>query len=182
MTSLLPPNATPFERAMEAALVEPGAVPVPIETTWQPDTLRADLLPYLAYGLSVDNWSPEWPEAVRRERIRRAIAIQRRKGTAESVRAVVASLGGALALREWWQTVPRGLPHSFALILSIAQVAGGAPSPAYIDSIIDEIRRTKPVRSRFTFTLALTGTGAVRQVATVRPATYARLTCAAPAA
>ncbi|RZA27324.1 MAG: phage tail protein I, partial [Proteobacteria bacterium] len=41
-------------------------------------------------------------------------AIQRRKGTASSVRDVVRSFGGSLALREWWQMAPRGDPHTFS--------------------------------------------------------------------
>lgn len=181
MTSLLPPNATRLERALEKAMARLGAVPTPIETTWQPDKLRPDLLAYLAYGLSVDTWSPEWSVAIRRERTRRAIEIQRRKGTAASVRAIVAALGGSIALREWWQKEPIGNPHSFELILSIAQLGGLAPSPAYIDSIIEEIRRTKPVRSHFTFTLALNGSGAIGMIAAGRPVIHARLNCAAPA-
>jgi hypothetical protein len=44
---------------------------------------------------------------IKRERVRKAIAIARRKGTAESVRSVVASFGGSVAIREWWQSEPR---------------------------------------------------------------------------
>lgn len=181
MTSLLPPNATPLERALESVMARLGDVATPIETVWRPATLRADLLPYLAYSLSVDNWSPEWPEAVKRERIRRAIEIQRTKGSVASVRAVVATLGGSIALREWWQRTPLGDPYTFELILSLTPGAGEAPSTAYIDSIIDEIRRTKPVRSHSTFTLALTGKGSIGQIAAARPAVYARLSTVAPA-
>jgi hypothetical protein len=57
-------------------------------------------------GLSLDNWSTDWPESIKRERVRKAIAIARRKGTAESVRSVVASFGGSVAIREWWQSEP----------------------------------------------------------------------------
>jgi phage tail P2-like protein len=58
-------------------------------------------------GLSLDNWSTDWPESIKRERVRKAIAIARRKGTAQSVRTVVASFGGSVAIREWWQSEPR---------------------------------------------------------------------------
>lgn len=181
MTVLLPPNATRFERALESAMARMGDVATPIETVWRPSSIRADLLPYLAHGLSVDGWLPEWPEAVKRERTRRAIEIQRTKGSVASVRAVVAALGGSIALREWWQEAPLSDPYTFKLILSLTPGAGDAPSPGYIDSIIDEVRRTKPVRSHFTFTLALTGKGSIGQIAAARPAVYARLATVAPA-
>lgn len=179
MTSLLPPNATPLERAAEAAMARLSDVPTPIEAVWRPDDAPANVLPFLAYGLSIDNWSPEWSDAVKRERIRRAIEIQRHKGTIGSVRSVVAALGGAIALREWWQKTPKGNPHSFELVLSLAAIAGAAPSAAYVDSVIDEIRRTKPVRSQFTFTLSIDGQGSVGVIAVARPAVYVRLDCAA---
>lgn len=179
MTRLLPPNASPLERATETAMARIGAVPTPIEQVWRPDSALPAVLPFLAYGLSIDNWSPEWPEAIKRERIRRAIEIQRRKGTVASVRAVVASLGGAIALREWWQTTPRGAPHTFDMVLSVGSIAGASPSAAYIDSVIEEIRRTKPVRSHFAFTLAIDATGGIGLVAAARPAVYARLDFAA---
>lgn len=179
MRSLLPPNATPLERRLEQAMQDIVAVPTPIEDVWRPDVAPPGVLPYLAHGLSIDNWSPEWPLAVKRERTRRAIEIQRRKGTVASVRAVVAALGGAIAIREWWQTVPAGAPYTFDMLLSVRDVAGGTPSAAYIDSIIGEIRRTKPVRSHFTFTLALDARGRVGLKAVARPAVYARLDCTA---
>ncbi|MFT3967912.1 MAG: phage tail protein I [Sphingobium sp.] len=179
MTSLLPPNATPLERALEAAMSRIGAIPTPIEDVWRPSTAPAAILPYLAYGLSIDNWSPEWPEAVKRERTRRAIEIQRRKGAVASVRAIVASLGGAITLREWWQTEPRGEPHTFSLILSLAAIAGEAPGAAYVESVINEVRRTKPVRSHFTFTQALEARGGIGLVGAVRPVVTARLDFAA---
>jgi len=182
MTTLLPPNATPLERALEAATARLSDVPTPIEPLWNPDTCPVELLPYLAWALSIDIWSPEWPEAVKRERIRRAIPIQRWKGTISSVRAVVAALGGAIALREWWETDPAGDPHTFSLILSLANVAGGAPSADYVDQVIADITRTKPVRSHFTFTQSLDFAGAVGLIAVARPATYARLNTVAAAA
>jgi hypothetical protein len=55
---------------------------VAIRAVWSPDDCPLDLLPWLAWGLSLDNWSTDWPESIKRERVRKAIAIARRKGTA----------------------------------------------------------------------------------------------------
>ncbi|SFR79785.1 phage tail protein I [Sphingomonas jatrophae] len=180
--SLLPPNATRFERALEAATARISDVPVPLRTLWNPDTCPVQLLPYLAWALSIDVWSTDWPEWVKRERIRRAIAIQRRKGTAGSVADVVAAYGAHVVVREWWQAEPRMAPHTFALVLSLNGEGGEPATAAYVDQVISDIRRTKPLRSHFTFTQALAATAKVGVIGAARALTFARVQLAAPAA
>jgi len=181
MTSLLPPSSTALEYALEAAMARVGEVPVPLRALYNPDTCPIELLPYLAWALSIDTWSSDWPEYVKRARVRTAIPIQRRKGTAQSVRDVVASFGGDVAIREWWQQSPRGTPHTFALILSLSGANGAAASAAFIDQMMDEVTRAKPVRSHFTFTLAVSTRGRIGKISVARPATYRRITATAAA-
>lgn len=89
--SLLPPNATPQERAIEASIARP--VPVPIRDLWDPETCPAHLLPWLAWAFSVDEWRADWDEASKRRMIRDAVAIQRRKGTVWAMKRVLANAG-----------------------------------------------------------------------------------------
>ena len=179
VASLLPPNATPLERAIEQAMARNYDLPVGLRDLWNPSTCTIELLPYLAWGLSLDSWSPDWPEAVRRERVRQAISIQRRKGTAASVRAVVGTFGGTVAIREWWEMQPPGPPHTFQLVLNVSGQNGAPADAAFVDDVIAEVRRTKPVRSHFTFTQGIDAAGAVGLIGVARPATYARLALAA---
>lgn len=173
--SLLPPKATELERALEQAMARMGNVPTPLRDLWNPDTCPAHLLPWLAWSLSLDSWQPYWPESVKRERIRSAVEIQRRKGTAKSVRDVVRSFGSSLALREWWQLEPKGTPHTFEVVLTLG---AGVPNTAeFQNDVIAEIERTKPVRSHFTFTLGLAATGGLGLAGAARPVTYRRLQC-----
>ncbi|MEG3160920.1 phage tail protein I [Sphingomonas sp. LB2R24] len=180
--TLLPPNSSQLERGIEMAMARLGEMPVPIRQLYDPDTCPVELLPYLAWGLSIDSWSTAWPEAVKRARVRSAIAIQRRKGTASSVRDVVESFGGSVALREWWQMTPPGAPHTFTLLLTITDQTGAPVDAAFVDAVIAEVYRTKPVRSHFTFSQALNATAGIVSVAAARPAVFARLTMTAPAA
>lgn len=181
-TSLLPPNATALEHAIEGATARLGDVPTPLRDLWNPDTCPADLLAYLAWALSIDTWSSDWPDAVKRARVRTTLDIQRRKGTAQSVRDVVRAFGGVVAIREWFEMTPPGAPHTFELSLSLNGVVGPASTADYVDGVIAEVTRTKPVRSHFIFTQALNATGGFGPVAAGRPATFTRLTLAAPAA
>ena len=108
--------------------------------------------------------------------MRTAIDIQRRKGTADSVRRVVASFpGGAVEIREWWQMEPPGPPHTFELILTISGQTDGSNSAQFVADVVGEVERTKPVRSHFTFTQGLQATHGMGMAAGVRIAAHRRL-------
>jgi phage tail P2-like protein len=173
--SLLPQNASRAERAIEAATARIGDVPTPIRDLWDPDTCPAELLPWLAWALSIDAWKPYWPEHIKRARLRTALDIQRRKGTAQSVRQVVAAFGGQVQLREWFQMDPPGTPHTFEMVLTLAGEGGETATAAFTDDVIGEVSRTKPVRSHFTFTQGLQAIGRVGIGAAARAAVYRRL-------
>lgn len=175
MSSLLPRNSTAAERAIEAAAARVGDVPTPLRDLWNPNTCPAELLPWLAWALSIDAWKSYWPEHVKRARIRTSLEIQRRKGTAQSVRQVVAAFGGAVQLREWWQLDPSGPPHTFEMVLTLSGEGGDIATAQYVDDVIAEVSRTKPVRSHFTFTQGLQGISGVGVVAGARTAVYRRL-------
>jgi phage tail P2-like protein len=175
VNSLLPPNATELERALEAVGLSVLDLPVPIDTLWNPDTISADLLPWLAWSLSVESWKPYWSDVIKRNRVKTAIDIARRKGTAKSVRDVVESFGGHVEIREWWQSEPKGVPHTFTLILTVPTQGGQEASAEFVDDIIAEVRRTKPARSHFTFTQGVLAMGGLGVIARARPVAYARL-------
>ncbi|HEY4583072.1 MAG TPA: phage tail protein I [Lysobacter sp.] len=175
MNSLLPPSATPAERAIEQVVARVGDIPTPLRELWNPDTCPLEFLPWLAWALSIDAWKPYWPEHVKRARIRAAIEIQRRKGTAASVRQVVAAFGGAVQLREWFQMTPPGAPHTFELVLTLSGEGGQTATAQFVDDVIGEVSRTKPVRSHFTFTQGLQGIGGIGIGAGARAAVYRRL-------
>jgi len=179
--SLLPPGSTALELALEQVAADLLDIPVPIRAVRSADDCPIALLPWEAWGRSLDAWSTDWPDAIKRARVRNAIPIARRKGSAASVRNVVASFGGSVAIREWWQRTPRGVPHSFDLVLNLDQ-AGAPATAAFVDQVIAEVSRVKPARSHFTFTQGLTASAGVGLIAVVRPTIYARLSCTAPSA
>jgi phage tail P2-like protein len=171
--SLMPPNATATERAIEQAGTRFEDITLPHRSLWNPDTCPAELLPWLAWALSIDSWKTYWPESIKRARIRTAMEIQRKKGTAKSVRDVVQSFGSSLALREWFQTVPNGTPYTFELILTTGTNVPN--TAAYQQDIVDEVSRTKPVRAHFTLTTGLAASGGIGLLAAARPFIYRRL-------
>jgi phage tail P2-like protein len=175
VNSLLPPNATDLERDLEAVGASLLDLPVPIDTLWNPDKIDAGLLPWLAWSLSLGSWKPYWSVLIKRTRVKTAIDIARRKGTAKAVRDVVESFGGHVEKKEWWETVPKGIPHTFSLILTVPSQGGHEASAEFVDDIIAEVRRAKPVRSHFTFTQGVLATGGIGVIAAARAVAYARL-------
>ena len=173
--SLLPPNATPTERAAEGATARIADVGAPLRALWNPAACPVELLPWLAWSLSVDTWRPEWPEHIKRARLASAISIQRHKGTVKSVRDVVESFGGAVEIVEWWQKTPKGAPHTFDLTLTLSGNDGNQATAQFVDDVIAEVNKTKPVRSQFNFTQGVALFGSVGVAPYLRPVVMARL-------
>lgn len=173
-SALLPPNSTKGERALVDA-IGTRPLPVPVGDMWDADRCPADLLPWLAWALSVDDWKAYWPEHIKRSRVRSAIAIQRRKGTAQSVHDVVESFGGSLVIREWFEASPPAAPHTFDMVLTLSGNDGATTSAQFVEDVIAEVTRTKPVRSHFTFTQGVQFDDAIALANGVRAATYLRL-------
>ena len=175
MSELLPPNSTRTERNLATVAACISDIPSPITRLMNPDTIPAELLPWLAWHMGIDAWKDYWSEQTKRARVRSAIAIARKKGTAAAVREVVAAFGGNIALREWFQMAPPGIPGTFDIVMTVSARDGVPPTAAYVADIIAEIDRTKPVRAHYTFTQGFGMQGKVAVAAAVRPALYCRL-------
>jgi len=83
--------------------------------------------------------------------------------------------GANIALREWFEQTPRGLPGTFDVVLTVSGRNGEAPTAALVADVIAEIDRTKPVRAHYTFTQGFSMQGTQRIAAAVRSALYRRL-------
>ncbi|MBP0633293.1 phage tail protein I [Cupriavidus sp. AcVe19-1a] len=175
MADLLPPNATRLERNLAEVMGRLGDVPAPLRTLMNPDTCPAALLPWLAWHLGVDAWKDYWPEQVKRARVKAAIQIACKRGTAGAVRSVVAAFGANIVIREWWEMNPPGAPHTFEVVMAVSDRDGESATAEFIGDVIAEIDRAKPVRSHYIFTQGYQRQGAVAIGAAARAALYVRL-------
>ncbi|MBE0529541.1 MAG: phage tail protein I [Rhodospirillales bacterium] len=92
--SLLPPNATALELALEGVAADRvEAIPVPIPTVNDAAQCPAPVLPFLAWGRSVDVYDASWSDATKRTVVGQAMALHRIKGTLQSVVAAIAAWG-----------------------------------------------------------------------------------------
>lgn len=145
--SLLPPNATPLETALEETAARLSDVPVPLRALWDPATCPAELLPWLAWGVSIDFWDAAWTVEQKRAAIAGAIDAQRRKGTRASLRAVLDRFDPLIELVEWFEDSELLEPHTFRLELPLALDSEVAYDTALITALVRDISAVKPLRS-----------------------------------
>lgn len=142
--TLLPPNATPQERAVEAAVARAGEMPMPVKTLWNPDTCPAALLPWLAFAVSLDKWNDSWTESQKRAAIKASYYVHAHKGTVGAVRKALEAVDYELKVVEWFEKVPAGAPYTFDVQV---QVTDRGISDAVYTEIEQIVNAAKNVRS-----------------------------------
>ena len=115
--SILPPNATAVERAIDRASAAALArIPVYlIRWVKDPDSCPLALLPWLAWEYQVDTWNINWSEQKKRDAIKRAHYIHRHRGTVAAVRHALVDSPFGTDIVEWFNQNPKGDPYTFRL-------------------------------------------------------------------
>jgi len=175
LADLLPPNATAYERAVDAVGARIDDVPVPLQTILNPATCAAELLPWLAWSLSIDRWNADWTEEQKRFEVARAIDLQRKKGTPASVEAVLASFDELLTITEWFEQQPPGPIHSFVIDLPLDDQGGPRATAAFTAAVVRDVIRIKPLRSHFEMRQSLATFARIYLVGAARAAGETRL-------
>lgn len=145
--TLLPPNATRAERAIEGATARIEDVPIPIRSMWDPATCPAFMLPWLAWGLSIDLWDTDWSEPAKRAAVALAIGDQRRKGTRASLREVLDRFDPLIGLVEWFEDRGTLAPHTFRLELPLGADSAVDYDETLVAALLRDIGAIKPLRS-----------------------------------
>ncbi|WP_339492302.1 phage tail protein I [Pseudomonas sp. EA_15y_Pfl2_R67] len=138
MKSLLPINSTQLERALEVAFCEKTIVP--LRTLYNADTCPVHLLPHLAWAWSVDRWDYRWTEATKRAAIKASYYIHAHKGTIGALRRVVEPLGYLIEIIEWFNTVPEGVPGTFALKVGVLDTGITEEMYQELERLIDDAK------------------------------------------
>ncbi|SFC75904.1 phage tail protein, P2 protein I family [Pseudomonas citronellolis] len=164
MSNLLPSNSTALERAAAQVGVQATDLPVILRSLWNPETCPLNLLPWLAWAWSVDDWSDAWSERQKRDTVKQALAVQRIKGTIGAVRRALGALGLPVRVQEWFNQTPAGQPYTFRLLLDVDQ---GALTKADLVKVLEVVANTKNLRSQLETVLLTVTSQAELTVATV---------------
>lgn len=169
--SLLPPASTTLELDLEQTMARLDGVPLPMGTIWDADTCPANLLGFLAWSLSVDEWDPAWSEQVMREAIRVAPMLSSRKGTIWAIENALNKFGLGTKVKEWWAMDPPGAPGTFAVVTELQeetfQRVGAALTPQTTDQIRRVIDANKPLSRTYTMTVSFAAFGIKSQLTMV---------------
>ncbi|MEV8753073.1 phage tail protein I [Klebsiella variicola] len=156
-STLLPPSSTAWMRSTEAATARLSGITVAIRTLWTPTACPVDLLPYLAWALSVDRWDKDWPAERKIAVIQRSYWLHRRKGTRAAVRRVIEDMGFSATFAEWFDVGDD--PGTFRLEVDVNEVG---LTPKTLDELNRLIGDAKPVsRHLAQMTIAASTRGAV---------------------
>ena len=121
MSDLLPKNSTQLEKRI-AETASLHDVDSPIGTVWSPDVCAAELLPWLAWALSVDEWDLAWTERQKRDAIKASCSVHQHKGTIGAVIEALGSLGFTVRAQEWFNQSPAGQPYTFKILIDVDQI------------------------------------------------------------
>jgi phage tail P2-like protein len=146
--SLLPPNATGLELALEETMFRATDLEVKLATIWDVDNISSSLLPYLAWSLGVEIWGSdeEFPVEQKRQLIRDYLVIRTLRGTVGAIKRAYGAIGVKAELIENppSERYPKGEPFKFKLKIS------GQPITAELRKKV--IRLTdllKPLRTKY---------------------------------
>lgn len=172
--TLLPPNASSLERALERVSTAVERIPVPLPDVIDPALCAPALLPFLAYHFSVDRWDADWPVATKRAAVAGSIAAHRRKGTPAVVDAVLATFDALLRQVEWHETNPRGPANTFEILLPLDGAGGDRASAATAEAIVREVTRVKRLSQHFILVQDLRASSIAYAIAAGRTAGFNR--------
>lgn len=147
MSDLLPANSTSAERALSETVARIGDVPVPLRELWNHDTCPIELLPWLAWAFSVDEWDTAWSEDQQRAAVKASYSVHRYKGTIGSVKDALNALGLGVQVQEWYNQIPAGAPYTYKLLLEVNQYG---VSLEQLNKIQDVVENAKNLRSHMT--------------------------------
>ncbi|WP_321367905.1 phage tail protein I [uncultured Desulfuromusa sp.] len=158
MNSLLPPNATAFERAVEDVIAKRfdavASSIATIKTLWNPWTCPLSSLPWLAWTLSVDEWESDWSEQVKRQTVAGAMEIHRHKGTPWAVEQALVLAGIPFAeVQEWFEY--SGTPGHFRVVVDIEGETISSEDEARLLRYVGSAKRKSAWLDEVTYNLAV---------------------------
>ena len=141
--SLLPPNASQLLRDLESVFGDSFDLPTLNRYVVNPDLAPVHILPWLAWALSVDDWSDSWSEQVRRNVIKASVEVHRKKGTIGALKKALQAFNYTnVKVEEWFEYGDN--PYFFRVFFDVRE-------PGFDVNILPQVQKviesTKNARS-----------------------------------
>ncbi|MGN0887229.1 MAG: phage tail protein I [Candidatus Spyradenecus sp.] len=166
-----------------AAAIDPqltavaGLVDMPALYT-QLDRLPSLALDHLAMQFDLTVWRDSWSLTMKRRVLKNALYEKANKGTVKAVKNALDALGSDAVIKEWWETEPKGTPHTFSIVATQTN-SGEIVDSELQEDIIATINDTKPLRSHFSLTVEQASRGQIGIYGCVRALACFRVSGAA---
>lgn len=140
--SLLPPNATALLKDLEAVFGEAIDLPTLNRFVNNPDQAPANILPWLAWAVSVDDWSDNWSEEVRRNVIKASIEIHKKKGTIGALKKALEAFNyNNIKVEEWFNYSAD--PYFFRVFFDVTEPGFDVGILPNVKKVIDNTKNTR---------------------------------------
>ena len=146
---LLPPNATALLKDLDAVISRRFSLLNTDVLRWlaHPDKCPSDIIPWLAWAMSVDVWDNNWNDSTKRNVIRESVQVHKNKGTLGALkRALAAFVFADIKIEEWFEYA--GTPYNFR-VYAIFREDGLSMTDAEL--ILSTIMQTKNLRSKLEY-------------------------------
>lgn len=143
--SVLPPNSTDAERAIEQVMGHMSDLPIDIRIVKNPDLCPVKLLPWLAWEYAITYWDNDWSETQKRGVIKNAAAVNKQRGTPGAVKKALSAVDRQIDLVEWFNDTPKADPYTFRVV-----VHGNSITEDELQRIASQIGDAKNARSFLT--------------------------------
>ena len=138
------------------------------------DELTTEQLDHLALSWDIWVWRDYWPIDVKRSVLKAVSQSKAHMGTLKAVKDVLASLGGAASIKEWWQETPKADAHTFKIDVALSELDGMLDIETQED-LIDLLDKAKPVWSHYVITITKSLASQMKLTCYGRPMVEARL-------
>lgn len=141
--SLLPPNATGLLKDLEKVAAKSLDLVTLNRFVNNPNEAPENILPWLAWAVSADDWSDSWSKQIRRNLIKASIEIHKKKGTIGALKKALQAFNYTnVKVEEWFEYGAE--PYFFRVFFDITE-------PGFDDSFLSEagkiVENTKNARS-----------------------------------
>ena len=141
--SLLPINASQLLKDLESSSLKTTSLEALNRYVTNPDLAPDNILPWLAWAVSVDDWSDNWSLAVKKNVIKASINVHKKKGTIGALRSALESFNYKnIKVQEWFDY--GGDPHFFRVFFDVTEPGFDVGILPQVQKVIDN---TKNVRS-----------------------------------
>ena len=141
--SLLPINVSELLKDLENSSLKATTLEALNRYVTNHDLAPDNILPWLAWAVSVDDWSDNWSLAVKRNVIKASINVHKKKGTIGALRSALEAFNYEnIAVEEWFDY--GGDPHFFRVFFDVTKPGFDVGILPQVQKVIDN---TKNVRS-----------------------------------